>query len=36
MRLNEKKNLKLVCKNQEDLKVISAYLKDSIVSSKDI
>jgi len=36
MRLNEKKNLKLVCKNQEDLKVISAYLQDSIVSSKDI
>ena len=31
-----KKNLKLVCKNQEDLNVISAYLQDSIVTSKDI
>ena len=31
-----KKNLKLVCKNQEDLSVISAYLQDSIVTSKDI
>ena len=36
MRLNEKKNLKLAWKNQEDLKVISAYLQDSIVISKDI
>ena len=36
MRLNEKKNLKLVCKNPEDLKVISAYLQDSIATSKDI
>tara|TARA_Y100000590_G_scaffold279365_1_gene313696 strand:+ start:7076 stop:7525 length:450 start_codon:yes stop_codon:yes gene_type:complete len=33
---NEKSNLKLVGKNQEDLKIISAYLQDSIVSVKDM
>ena len=31
-----KNNLKLICKNQEDLKVISAYSQDSIVAVKDI
>ena len=29
-------NLKLLCRNQEDLKVISAYLQDSVVTVKDI
>ena len=33
---DEKKNLKLIAKNQEDLKVISAYSQDSIVAVKDI
>tara|TARA_B100000029_G_scaffold466779_1_gene502558 strand:+ start:911 stop:1360 length:450 start_codon:yes stop_codon:yes gene_type:complete len=33
---NEKINLKLIAKNQEDLKVVSAYLQDSIVAIKDI
>ena len=32
----EKNNLKLIGKNQEDLKVISAYSQDSIVTVKDI
>ena len=32
----EKNNLKLICKNQKDLKVISAYSQDSIVAVKDI
>ena len=32
----EKFNLKLLGRNQEDLKVISAYLQDSIVAIKDI
>ena len=36
MRSNNKKNLKLVCKNKEDLSVVSAYLQDSIVTAKDI
>ena len=36
MRSNDKKNLKLVCKNKEDLSVVSAYLQDSIVTAKDI
>ena len=36
MREDEKKNLKLIAKNQEDLKVISAYSQDSIVAVKDI
>ena len=31
-----KNNLKLICKNQEDLKVISAYLQDSIVAARDM
>ena len=31
-----KNNLKLIGKNQEDLKVISAYSQDSIVAVKDI
>ena len=31
-----KKNLKLIAKNQEDLKVISAYSQDSIVAVKDM
>ena len=31
-----KKNLKLVVKNQEDLKIVSAYLQDSLVITKDI
>ena len=29
-------SLKLICKNQEDLKVISAYLQDSIVAARDM
>ena len=33
---NAKNNLKLLCKNQEGLKVISAYTQDSIVAVKDI
>ena len=33
---DEKINLKLIGNNQEDLKVISAYLQDSIVIVKDI
>jgi len=32
----EKNNLKLIGKNQEDLKVVSAYLQDSIVTVQDI
>ena len=31
-----KNNLKLIGKNQEDLKIISAYAQDSIVAVKDI
>ena len=33
---NEKRNLKLMVRNREDLKVISAYSQDSIVAIKDI
>ena len=33
---DEKNNLKLIGKNQEDLQVISAYSQDSIVNVKDI
>jgi len=33
---NEKTHLKLLGKNQEDLKVISAYSQDSIIAIKDI
>ena len=33
---DEKNNLKLIGKNQEDLKVISAYIQDSIVAVKDM
>ena len=33
---DEKNNLKLICKSQEDLRVISAYSQDSIVTVKDI
>ena len=36
MSWDEKTNLKLIGKNQEDLKVISAYVQDSIVAVKDI
>ena len=36
MNEDEKNNLKLIGKNQEDLKVISAYSQDSIVAVKDI
>ena len=36
MSMDEKVNLKLLGKNQEDLKVISAYLQDSILIVKDI
>ena len=36
MKLSEKNNLKLIGKNEDDLKVISAYLQDSIVVVKDI
>ena len=33
---DEKNNLKLISRNREDLKVISAYSQDSIVAVKDI
>jgi len=33
---DEKNNLKLTGKNEEDLKIISAYLQDSVVIVKDI
>ena len=36
MRENAKNNLKLFCKNQEDLEIISAYIQDSLVAVKDI
>ena len=36
MNEDEKNNLKLICKNQEDFKVVSAYSQDSIVAVKDI
>jgi len=36
MSIYERINLKLLGKNQEDLKVISAYLQDSILIIKDI
>ena len=36
MNKEEKVNLKLIAKNHDDLKVLSAYLQDSIVSVKDI
>ena len=36
MSMDEKVNLKLLGKNQEDLKVISAYLQDSVLIVKDI
>jgi len=36
MSIDEKVNLKLLGKNQEDLKIISAYLQDSILIVKDI
>ena len=32
----KKNNLRLIGKNQDDLKVISAYLQDSIVTVRDI
>ena len=36
MNEHEKNNLKLMVRNREDLKVISAYSQDSIVAIKDI
>ena len=36
MSIDEKDNLKLIGKNQEDLKVISAYLQDSVVIVRDM
>ena len=36
MSMNERVNFKLLGKNQEDLKIISAYLQDSIIIVKDI
>ena len=36
MSVDEKNNLKLIGKNQEDLKIISAYSQDSVVAVKDI
>ena len=36
MSMNKRVNLKLLGKNQEDLKIISAYLQDSILIVKDI
>ena len=36
MNNNEINNLKLIGKNEEDLKIISAYLQDSVVIAKNI
>ena len=36
MNNNESDNLKLIGKNEEDLKIISAYLQDSVVIAKNI
>ena len=36
MNNDEKNNLKLIGKNEEDLKIISAYLQDSVVIAKNI
>ena len=36
MKEEERNKLKLIGKNEEDLKVISAYLQDSIVTIQDI
>ena len=36
MREDAKNNLKLIGNNHEDLKVISAYIQDSIVAVRDI
>ena len=36
MNVNAETGLKLIGKNKEDLKVISAYLQDSVVTVKDI
>jgi len=36
IRHEEENNLKLIGKNEEDLKIISAYLQDSVVILKDI
>ena len=36
MKNNDGFNLKLLAKNQDDLKVISAHLQDSVVTVKDI
>ena len=36
MSYDKKNNLKLIGKNKEDLKIISAYLQDSVVIIKDI
>jgi len=36
MNNEEKNNLKLIGKNENDLKIISAYLQDSVVIVKDI
>ena len=36
MSTDKKNNLKLIGKNEEDLKIISAYLQDSVVIIKDI
>ncbi len=36
MSTDEKNGLRLMAKNQDDLKVISAYLQDSIVIVRDI
>ena len=36
MSMDKRVNLKLLGKNQEDLKIISAYLQDSILIVKDI
>ena len=33
---NAKNNLKLIAKNQEDLRIISAYFQDSVVVVRDI
>ena len=32
----QENNIKLIGKNQEDLKIISAYIQDSVVTVKDM
>ena len=34
--MNERKNLKLIARTEEDLRVVSAHLQDAIVNVSDI